>query len=318
MAKVSVIVPVYNAEKTLVSCLGNLVHQTLEDIEIILVNDCSKDGSLMILQECEAQFPDKIILINLEENLGPGGARNVGLMYASGEYIGFVDSDDLVDTTMFQKMYNRAVEENNDIVSCGFLDEKNDIAILLTTDDRCGEITPKNRNIFLSECGYLWYSIYRRNLWENVSFRKHTSLEDLEICMLMYLNANSVGTVKETLYRYKNQDGSLSKEKEPFKYQATMVGLFEAIISNIMTHPRYDEVWEAVEYTAARLTASTVAVAMHNEKILTSKVKDQHVKEITKLMMKIVKHPLRENQFVKAKMTELDLDCLDSCVRIFG
>lgn len=318
MAKVSVIVPVYNAEETLISCLGNLVHQTLDDIEIILINDCSTDNSFRIMQDCEEQFSDKIILINLEENLGPGGARNVGLMYASGEYIGFVDSDDLVDTTMFSKMYERATEGDYDIVSCGFLDEKNDIAILLTTDERCGDVTPKTRNEMVSECGYLWYSIYKKKLWDGVTFREHATLEDLDTSMLMYLNADRVGTVKETLYRYKNQDGSLSKLKEPFKYQKTMVGALEAIIERIMTHPRYDEIWEAVEYTAARLTASTVAVAMHNVDILTPVVKDKHVREITKLMLKIVKHPMEENRFIKAKMTKLDMDCLDACIKAFG
>ena len=115
-AKVSVIVPVYNAAKTLAPCLGNLVHQTLPGLELILVNDASTDGSDTILAACEQQFPENIILINLEENLGPGGARNVGLSYASGEYIGFVDSDDLADPTMFETLYAHAKEGNYDMV----------------------------------------------------------------------------------------------------------------------------------------------------------------------------------------------------------
>ena len=108
MKKVSVIVPVYNAEKTLTDCLGNLVHQTLEDIELILVNDASTDGSLEILLSCERQFPDKVLLINSSENLGAGGARNLALDMAQGEYVGFVDADDMVDSHMYEKLYTAA------------------------------------------------------------------------------------------------------------------------------------------------------------------------------------------------------------------
>ena len=94
MPKVSVIMPVYNSERTLIDSLSSLVNQTLTDIELILVNDYSTDNSLKILADCEAQFSDKVLLINLNENHGAGGARNIGLSYASGDYIGFMDSDD--------------------------------------------------------------------------------------------------------------------------------------------------------------------------------------------------------------------------------
>ena len=96
-AKISVIVPVYNAGQTLAACLGNLVHQTATDLELILINDASTDNSLQILLDCERAFPEQVIVVNLEQNSGPGGARNAGLVYATGEYIGFVDSDDIAD-----------------------------------------------------------------------------------------------------------------------------------------------------------------------------------------------------------------------------
>ena len=78
MPKVSVIMPVYNSEMTLIDSLSSLVTQTLTDIELILVNDYSTDNSLKILADCEAQFSDKVLLINLDENHGAGGARNIG------------------------------------------------------------------------------------------------------------------------------------------------------------------------------------------------------------------------------------------------
>ena len=98
---VSIIVPVYNAERYLTECLGNIVNQTLQNIEVILVNDASTDGSLSLMRECEHQYPDKVRVIDSKENLGAGGARNLGIKMARGEYIGFADSDDMVDVTMY-------------------------------------------------------------------------------------------------------------------------------------------------------------------------------------------------------------------------
>lgn len=118
MPKVSVIMPVYNSEPTLVDSLSSLVNQTLSDMELILVNDCSTDGSFNILSDCESQFSDKVLLINLDENHGAGGARNIGLSYASGDYIGFMDSDDIATPDMFEKMYTKAISGNYDIVDC--------------------------------------------------------------------------------------------------------------------------------------------------------------------------------------------------------
>ncbi|MCR4687913.1 MAG: glycosyltransferase, partial [Lachnospiraceae bacterium] len=107
-AKVSVIVPAYNVEDTLFDCIASLVMQTLNDIEIIIVNDCSTDHTYMVMQMLEEKFPDKIIIIDSPVNRGPGGARNLGMEYASGDYIGFVDSDDYVAKDMYEKLYNEA------------------------------------------------------------------------------------------------------------------------------------------------------------------------------------------------------------------
>ena len=119
MKKISIIIPAYNCEKTLVQCLSNVVNQTLQDIEVIIVNDASTDRTWDIIMECESQFPHLIMAINSDVNRGAGGARNVGLMYASGEYIGFVDSDDIVSPNMYEKLYNEAIRGDYDIVVCG-------------------------------------------------------------------------------------------------------------------------------------------------------------------------------------------------------
>ena len=115
MPKVSVIVPVYNTEKYLPKCLDSLTGQTLSDIEIICINDCSPDNSLAVLQEY-AKKDNRIKIIDFKENKGVSIARNTGIDTATGEYIGFIDSDDFIDLDFYEKLYNNAIETGADVV----------------------------------------------------------------------------------------------------------------------------------------------------------------------------------------------------------
>lgn len=115
--KLSVVVPVYNAQNTLSRCVKSITSQTLKELEIILVDDGSKDGSLNLCEELAAE--DKRIRVFHKENGGVSSARNLGIEKAEGEYIGFVDSDDYADVNMFELMYEAAVRENAGIAVCG-------------------------------------------------------------------------------------------------------------------------------------------------------------------------------------------------------
>ena len=116
--KISAIVPVYNVEPYLRQCLDSLVHQTLGDCEIIVVNDGSPDNSLEIIKEYAAEYPN-VRYID-QPNRGLAAARNAGLRKAKGEYVIVIDSDDWVDVTMFEKLYDRAIATGADIVQCGY------------------------------------------------------------------------------------------------------------------------------------------------------------------------------------------------------
>lgn len=123
MSLVSVIVPIYNAQKYLDKCLESLLEQTLESIEIILVNDGSKDNSLQICKAYCAEHPN-IKLID-KKNEGVSVARNTGIEHATGDYIGFVDPDDWVEPTMYENMYTTAINNNCNICMCNyFKDDK--------------------------------------------------------------------------------------------------------------------------------------------------------------------------------------------------
>ena len=117
MTKISIIIPFQNVENYITKCLSSVVNQTLEDIEIICINDGSKDESDKIAEEF-AQKDGRIIILNTQKPQGQAYARNLGLKIANGEYIGFVDSDDWIGLDMFEKMYNTAKSGDTDITMC--------------------------------------------------------------------------------------------------------------------------------------------------------------------------------------------------------
>lgn len=115
MYKLSVIIPIYNVEQYLRKCLDSVCNQTLEDIEIICINDCSPDNSLEILKEYQKN-DNRIKIIDFNENKGSAVARNTGMEQAKGEYIGFIDPDDWIDLDFYEKLYNKAKDCSSDLV----------------------------------------------------------------------------------------------------------------------------------------------------------------------------------------------------------
>ena len=118
MKKVSVIVPVYNTSNYLEKCITSLLNQTLQDIEIIMVNDGSLDNSREIIEEFQKK-DNRILLFN-KENGGQASARNLGLSKATGEYVAFLDSDDYISPVMYEQLYNKAKSMDYDIVLCNY------------------------------------------------------------------------------------------------------------------------------------------------------------------------------------------------------
>lgn len=120
--KISIIVPVYNSENYIERCLNSIINQSYKNIEIIVVDDFSTDKTNCIIQEfCE--IDNRIIHIRLKRNEGVGNARNIGLQNATGKYIGFIDSDDWVDSNMYYQLINACESNNTQIALCGIIDE---------------------------------------------------------------------------------------------------------------------------------------------------------------------------------------------------
>lgn len=169
---VSVVMPVYNTEKYLRRCLDALVSQTIphSELEIIAVNDGSTDGSAAILSEYEQKYPN-LIRIFTKTNGGQATARNLGIRMAKGDYIGFADSDDYVDVTMFEKLYNLAVSKNADLVECHYhsmLEQKGSDGEAPTYKEIGTRGTIKAhenvRELFLDPQVSPWNKLYRRSI----------------------------------------------------------------------------------------------------------------------------------------------------------
>lgn len=211
MVKVSVCVPVYNASEFLRPCLDSLINQTLKDIEIIAVNDGSTDNSADILSE----YPN-VIVVN-QPNKGLGGARNAAIKIAKGEYIGFVDADDFVDETMFEKLYNLAIESYAEIAFCNL-----DFYPKNVKTNKKKWFTPFEGIIdahFLNRNTQPWNKIVSRKLMEDVNFNFFSRNGDGAFIQLFLLASSRGGgaplgpgvvSTNEVLYHYRIGHASLS------------------------------------------------------------------------------------------------------------
>lgn len=308
---VSIIIPVYNAEKYLIECLGNVVHQTLHDIEIILINDASTDGSLAIMRECEKQFPDKVKVIDSPVNLGAGGARNLGIEAAKGEYIGFVDSDDRIDITMYEKLYAKAKEENYDVVDCGYYKQSEDLAIIHVSDELTGILTIEKRKQMIVSGGYIVSKIFRRDLFQdtNLRFRNNVILEDSDFLTYLYATVARVGNVKEVLYFYRDNQISSSNVKAMDKYYYNICEAMQAIHNKMKMTLNYEDTKEAVEYELVQMYSYGVNICLKsylqnpNENIL------EKLKQIARLKQAVAAEGY-DNLYILAKMGRLDIEIM--------
>lgn len=192
--KVSIIIPVYNAEKYLRQCLDSLVDQTLDDYEIILVNDGSKDSSEAIIQEYRARYPERINAVTVE-NGGQGRARNIGMELAQGEYLGFVDSDDWVKPDMFLRLCRAAEREDADVAVCG-IENRYD-------DGRCEFPPLRQGGRAVAAAGSACNKLFRRSAVGDLRFPQGLWYEDFSFSARLLCRACAIAWVDEPLYIYR-------------------------------------------------------------------------------------------------------------------
>ena len=279
MPKVSVIIPVYNTEKYLRKCLDSVCNQTLSDIEIICVNDCSTDNSFEILKEY-ALKDDRIKLIDFKENKGAAVARNTGIDEAKGEYIGFVDSDDFIDLDFYEKLYNKAIETGADC-SKGELWEINDES----KEPFCPYVYDLNKLIAKNQA-YFYFTytsaIYNKNFLKKYDINFPAGLCHLEdpcFTIKAALYYNKIAIVDNVKYYYVLEKENRNKKSDEFDITISLskgVNLIMNMINNALniTKEHYlivstfliSQIKDRLEFLGNRNdnVYNTLLVAMHD------------------------------------------------------
>ena len=208
---ISIIVPVYNVEKYLQKCIQSIINQTYKNIEIILVDDGSKDNSGKICDEFK-QIDNRIKVIH-KENGGLSDARNAGLKIAKGEYIGFVDSDDYIAQDMFETLYKLAKENNADISIVSFYEIYNGKVIGVRDFKSLEEMDKieamKELLIDSKIQSYAWNKLFKKELFENIEFPTNKNFEDIATTLLLFEKANKVMLLEDPKYYYVRRDNSI-------------------------------------------------------------------------------------------------------------
>ncbi|MCH5249699.1 MAG: glycosyltransferase [Lachnospiraceae bacterium] len=231
--KISIIIPCYNAQNYIDRCLRSIEEQTYilngtGEVEIILINDASTDGTYEKLLKYEEKYPDNVLVISSETNFGPGTVRNIGLKYATGEYVSFVDADDVVDVTMLSRMYEMMKLYDVDVVECGYK-TFSDMAELLgvesakaAEEDSAEQFDTSNNNGYLikvetsKDIGSLILKSFKTAVWGRLykkSFIDDNELyfpedmiygEDNFFSGLAMLTCKSYYYINDSLYYYYN------------------------------------------------------------------------------------------------------------------
>lgn len=216
MSKVSIIMPVYNAEKYLCEAIESVLKQTYTDFELILINDMSTDNSKQICIDYAKMDRRIVLLENNSECHGPGPTRNIGLNYATGEYLYFIDADDWIENRLLQCTVERMEETNADIVQFGVIYEKNDGSHsqqfyrkgkqLLTREEIKNDIITfwQNKN------DSLWIHLFRRKPIRKIRFNNSINGEDICYVMDAMCFATKIAYIAEAFYHYRYVEKSTS------------------------------------------------------------------------------------------------------------
>lgn len=221
MPKVSVIIPVYGVEKYIERCARSLFEQTLDDIEYIFVDDCSPDKSIAILENIIKEYQPRlkkehknVRIERLSKKCGLPNVRRYGINLATGDYIAHCDSDDWVDVHMYEEMYNKAIEEDADVVVCDFCstDCENE-------QYSKGLISKERENVIVDVllwriAGCLWNKLVRRKEYtdHDLNYPTHNMGEDAALIVQILWNAKRISYLPEPFYYYYMNQTSITKD----------------------------------------------------------------------------------------------------------
>ncbi|MBD5445265.1 MAG: glycosyltransferase [Lachnospiraceae bacterium] len=255
--KLSIIVPVYNmaADGKLEYCLNSLVNQTIEDYEIIAVDDCSTDESFSILQDYESRFPDKFHAIHSDVNKHQGGAKNIGMKLAEGEWLGFIDSDDWITPDMYERLIKRAEETGADLVGCDYCltnEHSMKLGQLVPNNkpEQSGVLNDEKRRSLILDGGSLVVKIFRRSMIiENeLWFPENIFYEDNALGNSYLVLAKHFEYIPEAMYYYYQHDTSTVHTISPTRCEDRMEA-GRLMLEEAKRHDYFDKFYPELEYS---------------------------------------------------------------------
>jgi len=273
---ISIIVPVYNVEKHLSRCLDSLLVQTLREIEIILVDDGSRDRSGIICDNY-AERDTRIVVIH-RRNAGPAAARNAGIAAARGHYLGFVDSDDYVQPAMYERLLAAATKWDAQLVLCNYQ--------VIQGGQIC-KIAHQFASGQLLDAGYvsshvmpafavgdgslsaLWNKIYRKDFFHGTGLRLDESLsyaEDWWLNIQLFARITRFCCIDEALYCYDTGNGGLSYRHYRRDFGALLIEQHEKLLSILRHYPISDDSYRGLyQYFSARMLAQIARILEHEK-----------------------------------------------------
>ena len=242
MPKVSVIVPVYNVEKYLDRCLDSLVNQTLQEIEIIVINDSTPDQSQIIIDKYMNLYPNKVFSY-IKPNGGLSDARNYGMSKMKGDYFGFVDGDDYVEYSMFEKLYERATQEEADVTTCDFY---------WTYPNRLQRETDgpytNERELLTKMMPTVWNKLYKKSWFDSLDIKFPVGLryEDSSFSIRLAPFIRKLAYVNEPLVYYVQRQDSITYTQN--SKVGDMLTVFNDIFEFYQKHNLYHQYQSELEY----------------------------------------------------------------------
>jgi len=282
---ISIIVPVYNVEEYLEKCVDSIINQTYSNIEIILVDDGSKDNSGKMCDELQAK--DSRIKVIHKENGGLSDARNAGLKIATGDYIGFVDSDDYIEEDMFETLYKLSKEHNSDISIVSFNEIYKGKIIGVRNSKKLEKLNKIEaiRELLIDTKiqSYAWNKLFKKELFNNIEFPTNKNFEDIATTLLLFEKANKVVLLEEPKYNYVRRDNSIVGIKSYKTYKDYL-----DVISSKYTYldGKYEELdlWNAYNYVINMIWVYTIIVTFDLEELY--KEYDKHFDLFKELIKK--------------------------------
>lgn len=252
--KVSVIVPVYNAEKYVGRCIQSLLDQTLREIEVIVVDDKGKDASIQVVKDLvlSSSRSDIFIFLEMERNSGAAAARNFGISHARGEYVAFLDCDDWCEPQMYESLYQSAKEKDADwCYTYGVKDYPDGRKSAMKEPfSGSGVLDSSTRRAMLTSfVSYFTLGVYKRSFLakHNLSFPNYRFSEDSFFFWNVVLRAKNFSCVEKEFYHYVIQPGSVTNQTSDVK-ALQKVDLYEKFVEMQKIDAIYNEYKEEIDF----------------------------------------------------------------------